>query len=130
MLVPCEIAVKCVAPVIRALVAKELMQNYNLKQSDVAKLLGTTQATVSNYMRKVRGKAIDVGEDEEILASVKEIARLLSLHEAFPRKFISKFCYICTAIRRKGYMCKLHKRLEIGASLEECDICLRKGRHP
>ena len=43
MSVPCEVAVKCVLPVIRAMVAKELKTVDGLRQVDVAKFLRVSQ---------------------------------------------------------------------------------------
>ena len=54
MLMPCEIVVKTVLPVMRAMVAKELIKVYNLKQVEVADLIGVTQAAVSQYVRGER----------------------------------------------------------------------------
>jgi predicted transcriptional regulator len=43
MLVPYEVAVKYVLPVVRAMTAKRLMAKHSLKQAEVAKLLGVSQ---------------------------------------------------------------------------------------
>jgi hypothetical protein len=43
MSVPCEVAVKCILPVVRAMVAKELMTIDGLRQVDVAKFLRVSQ---------------------------------------------------------------------------------------
>ena len=43
----CEVVVKYVLPVFRAMVAKELIVKYKLSQNEVAQKLGITQAAVS-----------------------------------------------------------------------------------
>ncbi len=46
MLSPCEMAVKIVLPVVRAMVANELVSERNFNQADAAKLLGVSQPAV------------------------------------------------------------------------------------
>ena len=70
MLTPCEVAVKCALPSVRAMVANELMTNHSLKQAEAAKLLGISQPAVSLYQQKLRGNSIDLGSDAEISAMV------------------------------------------------------------
>ena len=49
MLLPSEIEAKSLIPAVRAILAKKLIGEYSLKEEDVAKDLGITQAAVSNY---------------------------------------------------------------------------------
>ena len=51
MLLPSEIESKSLIPVVRAIMAKKLSGEYYLKEGDIAKLLGVTQAAISNYVR-------------------------------------------------------------------------------
>ena len=51
MLLPSEIEAKSLIPAVRAILAKKLIGEYSLKEEDVAKDLGITQAAVSNYDR-------------------------------------------------------------------------------
>ncbi|HVO85861.1 MAG TPA: transcriptional regulator, partial [Candidatus Eisenbacteria bacterium] len=78
MSVPCEVAVKCVLPVVRAMVAKELKSGNGLKQVDVAKLLKVSQPAISLYQRDMRGKAMDLEDDEEIQKLVLKMAEALA----------------------------------------------------
>ena len=57
MKTPCEIVVAKLLPNIRALVAIELDTNYDLRGKDIAQLVGTTEAAVSQYIHRVRGGA-------------------------------------------------------------------------
>ena len=75
MSVPCEVAVKCVLPVVRAMLAKELMAKYRLKQTKVAEMLRVSQPAVSLYCRKIRGRAIDLENDENIGNLVHNFAK-------------------------------------------------------
>jgi len=121
--VPCEVAVKCVLPVIRAMIAKRLVRDHGLKQVEAANLLGVSQPAISLYSRKLRGKAMDLEGEEEISAMVDEIARSLARKEISYRDFVMKFCDVCKAVRKKGLMCKLHKAFDPRIEVEKCKLC-------
>lgn len=124
MLVPCEVAVKCVLPAVRAMIAKELMMKHKLKQVETAKLLRVSQPAISLYFRKRRGKAIDLENESEISNLVENLAASLAKGSLSTKDFISAFCEICTKIREKGLMCKLHKAFDPTIDIEKCGICL------
>jgi predicted transcriptional regulator len=123
MLVPCEVAVKCVLPAIRAMIAEELMTKHKLKQVETAKLLGVSQPAISLYFRKRRGKAIDLQNERDITNLVENLAASLAKGNLPPKDFISMFCEICSTIRAKGLMCKLHKAFDPTIDIEKCGIC-------
>ena len=50
----CEIIGKYVLPIFRSMLSKELVQKYNLSQTQAAQKLGTTQAAVSQYLSSKR----------------------------------------------------------------------------
>jgi len=123
MLVPCEIAVKCLLPSVRAMIAKELMTKHGLKQAEAAKILGVSQPAISLYYRKIRGKAVDLENDVEVIKLIENLAVTLA-KGALPHKdFIPMFCEICRTIRAKGLMCKLHKTFDPEIDVEECELC-------
>jgi predicted transcriptional regulator len=124
MSVPCEIAVKCVLPSVRAITAKKLMTKHNLKQEQVAKLLGISQPAISLYCRRIRGKAIDLENDPAITALVENLAASLAEGNASRRDFIQSFCEICKAVRAKGLLCKLHKAFDPLIDTEKCKLCM------
>lgn len=123
MLVPCEVAVKCVLPVVRAMIAKELMTKYQLKQVEVAELLGVSQPAISLYFRKRRGKAINLENESDIVNLIENLAASLAKDNLPPKAFIVMFCEICRTIRAKGSMCKLHKIFDPAIDIEKCGIC-------
>ena len=124
MLVPCEVAVKCVLPAVRAMITRELMMKHKLKQVETAKLLGVSQPAISLYFRERRGKAIDLENESDIALLIEDLATLLAKGNSSPEDFISAFCEICTTIRKKGLMCKLHKVFDPTIDIEKCGICL------
>lgn len=124
MLFPCEVAVKCILPVVRAMIAKELMTKHKLKQVETAKLLGVSQPAISLYFRNRRGKAINLEDESDSARLIENLAASLAEGSLSPKDFISAFCEICTTIREKGLMCKLHKAFDPTMDIEKCGICL------
>ena len=123
MLTPCEVAVKCALPSVRAMVANELMTNHSLKQAEAAKLLGISQPAVSLYQQKLRGNSIDLGSDAEISAMVNQHAEALVSGTRTYEDLLLSFCEICRTIRSKGFMCKIHKAFDPAVDLDKCDFC-------
>jgi predicted transcriptional regulator len=105
------------------MLAKQLRQKYNLKQKEIGNLLGVTQAAVSQYMRKVRGIALDLDNNKEICKLVEEIATNLYVKKLSTPELVYLLCNICEVVRRKGMMCKLHKRIETSFVTKDCEIC-------
>jgi predicted transcriptional regulator len=123
MLTPCEVAVKCALPSVRAMVANELMTNHSLKQAEAAKLLGISQPAVSLYQQKLRGNSINLGSDAEISAMVNQHAEALVSGTRTYEDLLLSFCKICRTIRSKGFMCKIHKAFDPAVDLDKCDFC-------
>jgi len=55
MLLPAEIESKTLIPALRAILAKRLAEDYKIREDEISKMLGVTQAAVSNYIRGTRG---------------------------------------------------------------------------
>ena len=120
---PCEVAVKCVLPVIRAMLAKELMSTNRMKQKQVADILKVSQPAISLYVRKIRGRAISLENDEDIEELVRSVAAALAENKLSTRDMIPKYCEICKTIRAKGLLCKLHKAFDPTINIETCELC-------
>jgi predicted transcriptional regulator len=123
MLIPCEIAVKCVLPSVRAMIAKELAVKHKLKQTDIAKLLGVSQPAISLYYRKIRGKTINLENDPDIKKLIENFASSLAGRSLTHKDFIPMFCEICRTIRAKGLLCKMHKVFDPSIDIEKCELC-------
>ena len=73
MLLPSEIESKSLIPAVRAILAKVLVKEKGLKEEEVARLLGITQAAVSNYIRGTRGDVELISK----LSSFQQIMRMI-----------------------------------------------------
>jgi len=120
---PCEVAVKCVLPVIRAMLAKELMAKNRMKQTEVAEILSVSQPAISLYSRKVRGTAISLENDEDIGKLVRNVAAALAENKFSRQDMILMYCEICKMIRAKGLLCELHKAFDPTINIETCELC-------
>lgn len=123
MSVPCEVAVKCVLPVVRSMIAKELTTEYQLKQRETAELLAVSQPAISLYYRKIRGRAIDLENDRDIRSLVENMAKSLAEGKPSRRDLIPMYCEICRTIRAKGLLCKLHKAFDPAIDIDACGLC-------
>lgn len=121
MSVPCEAVVKSVAPALRAMVAKRLLDKYSLKQKETARLLGITQAAISKYVRRVRGKALDLESIPEIQTLIEKVADRLVDGKISRPQLVLALCEACTLVRNKGLICSLCRRKD--RALRNCSIC-------
>ena len=126
MIIPCEIASKSVIPALRAMVARELIEEYGLKQEQVAVRLGVTQAAVSKYRHQVRGEAVQLDSAPEVQTISKAIASMLS-QSPDPIAVSQKLCQACTDIRALGLMCETCHKVDPQWDVEHCTICF--GNH-
>ncbi|UCE74378.1 MAG: hypothetical protein JSV56_01380 [Methanomassiliicoccales archaeon] len=117
---PCEIVVNKVLPHIRADIVRILTQEYNMKQIEVSKRLGITQASVSQYLSSSRG-----GDTEfhRMFPEIEEHARAIADKIAAGEKKdaqVALICLMCSKIRKEDKFCDYHKDL---LELDSCGIC-------
>jgi hypothetical protein len=124
MLLPAEVEARLAIPILRAMIARRLIGEYKLKQEEAAKLLGVTQAAISNYMRGTRGSYQVWEKVEEVKKFADEIADML-VSNADMVKIVNKFNEACMYIRGNKLLCELHKRLEANIDTNSCDVCNR-----
>jgi len=122
LIIPCEVAAKSVIPALRAMVARELIAEYGMKQELVAERLGVTQAAVSKYRHQVRGEAINLEGAAEVRQISRDIASTL-VGDPSPLNVSRKFCQACTDIRALGLMCETCRKVDPSWDVEHCTIC-------
>lgn len=120
---PYEIVAKSALPALRAMVAKRLQEDYHMTQQQVAKCLGVTQASVSNYARKTRGMMVNLESDAVVANSADRIAKDLSIIEPDQRVALRSMTEVLDYIRFNHLMCTLHSDLEPGFQVEGCYAC-------
>jgi len=126
MLLPAEIESKLLIPAVRAILSKELVVEKGLKEDEVARMLGITQAAVSNYLRGTRGDNEIISKLtslNEIMSMIKEISADLSTNRAYTAKTLSKFIALCNYMRYSLIICDAHHSLERNIDEKVCEQC-------
>ncbi|HEX2306401.1 MAG TPA: transcriptional regulator [Nitrososphaeraceae archaeon] len=126
MLLPSEIESKLLIPAVRAILSKELVIEKRLKEEEVARLLGITQAAVSNYLRGTRGDNELISKLmslSEVMSMIKEIGDDLSTNRAYTAKTLSKFIALCNYMRYSLIICDAHHSLERNIDEKVCEQC-------
>ncbi len=126
MLLPAEIESKTLIPALRAILSKQLSQKYNIHEDEISKMLGVTQAAVSNYIRGTRGdpKLIEklMGE-KQVTKMLTDICDNLSSDKAYTPASLSKFIGLCNYIKSSLLICDIHHNLESNIDDEVCKEC-------
>jgi uncharacterized protein len=120
---PYEIVAKSALPALRAMVAKRLQEEFHLTQQQVAKRLGVTQASISNYARKTRGMMVNLESDTTVARAADRIAKELSSEHPDNREALRSMTEVLDYIRFNRLMCALHGDLEPGFPTEGCYAC-------
>jgi predicted transcriptional regulator len=126
MLLPSEIEAKSLIPAVRAILAKKLIKEYSLKEEDVAKVLGITQAAVSNYVRGTRGDMELISKLEsvrEVMRMIDDIAEDLSTNKAYTPSTLAKFIGLCNYMRYTLIICDVHHSIESNIDEQICEQC-------
>lgn len=96
----CEAIGKFAVPLFRSLVAKELINTYNLTQVEAAHRLGTTQAAISQYVNSKRASkgAEQLGDIvPKIQAMASETAKRIANKEVTSDEVTVDFCKLCAS---------------------------------
>jgi uncharacterized protein len=133
MLLPAEIESKSLIPALRAILAKKLAEQHKIREDEISKMLGVTQAAVSNYIRGTRGdpKLISqLSSQKQIIEMINEISENLASNKAYTPASLSKFIGLCNYIKSSLLICDIHHNLESDideAICKECETMLLKG---
>lgn len=120
---------RSVVPAVKALMAKELVEQHGLKQDHVAQVLGISQSAVSKYSRKVRGSVIEADKLEEVQPLITNMTVMLMDGEHQRAEFLQLFCMTCAVIRKSGIVCRFCKKSDPKIKIEECCFCFRLNPH-
>lgn len=133
MLLPAEIESKTLIPALRAILAKKLAEEHNIREDEISKMLGVTQAAISNYIRGTRGdpKLIEkLAADEQVSIMIKELSERLASDMAYTPSSLARFISLCNYIKSSLLICEIHHNLESNideAICKECENMLLKG---
>ena len=126
MLLPSEFEAKSLILAIRAILAKKLINEYKMKEEVVAKVLGVTQAAISNYIRGTRGDTELINKLSsipEVIGKVDDIAQDLVANKAYTPRTMSKFVELCNFMRYSFIICDVHHKIEANIDEQVCELC-------
>jgi predicted transcriptional regulator len=133
MLLPAEIESKTLIPALRAILAKKLAEDHNVREEEISKMLGVTQAAISNYIRGTRGDPALIAKllsEEQVSTLINELTENLSSDMAYTPSSLSKFIGLCNYIKSSLLICEIHHNLESNIDekvCKECENMLLKG---
>ena len=123
MLLPAEIESKSLIPALRAILAKQLAKKHLIHEDQISKMLGVTQAAVSNYIRGTRGdpKLIEkLLAEKQVSEMILDISDNLASDRAYTPSSLSKFIGLCNYIKTSLLICDIHHNLESNLDDEVC----------
>jgi hypothetical protein len=126
MLLPSEIESKSLIPAVRAIIAKKLSAEHSLKEDKIAKLLGVTQAAVSNYVRGTRGDiqlVEKLGSIPEVMRMIDDITKDIAVNNTFGASSMAKYIGLFNYIRQSLLICDVHHALEKDIDEGVCKAC-------
>lgn len=133
LLLPAEIESKTLIPALRAILAKKLAEEHKIREDEISKMLGVTQAAISNYIRGTRGdpKLIEkLAADEQVAIMIKDLSERLASDMAYTPSSLARFISLCNYIKSSLLICEIHHNLESNideAVCKECENMLLKG---
>ncbi len=133
MLLPAEIESKTLIPALRAILAKKLALDHKIREDEISKMLGVTQAAVSNYIRGTRGDPILIQKllaEEQVSKLINDLSDDLASDMAYTPSSLSKFIGLCNYIKSSLLICDIHHKLETDIDekiCKECENMLLKG---
>jgi hypothetical protein len=133
MLLPAEIESKTLIPALRAILAKKLAEEHDIREDEISKMLGVTQAAISNYIRGTRGDPALIAKllaEKQVSQLIDELCDHLSSDLAYTPSSLSKFIGLCNYIKSSLLICEIHHNLESNIDeqiCKECENMLLKG---
>jgi len=133
MLLPAEIESKTLIPALRAILAKKLAEEHSIREDEISKMLGVTQAAISNYIRGTRGDPSLIAKllaEKQVAVMIDELSDSLSSDMAYTPSSLSKFIGLCNYIKSSLLICEIHHNLESNIDeqvCKECENMLLKG---
>ncbi len=133
MLLPAEIESKTLIPALRAILAKKLALDHKIREDEISKMLGVTQAAISNYIRGTRGNPSLIAKlmaEEQVAKMINELSESLASDMAYTPSSLSRFIGLCNYIKSSLLICDIHHNLETDIDeqvCKECENMLLKG---
>ena len=120
---PQEIEVRYILPAIRRELARIFIEVNNLSQKDAARVLGLTEAAVSQYQHYKRAK--EVVFSDNVVDEIKKSAKKILENEKNKQMVVAEMYRISNLTTVKHILCDLHRAQS--KELTNCNICFDEG---
>ena len=119
---PQEIEVRYILPAIRRELARIFIEDHKFSQKEAAKILGLTEAAISQYQHYKRAKEVVFSDavTDEIRKSAERI-----LAEKSKQRLIAEMYRKSNLTTVKQILCDLHRSQS--KELENCNVCFEEG---
>ncbi len=116
---PQEIEVWYLLPALRRELVKVFAKEHKLSQKESAKILGITEAAVSQYLNEKRGTEYQFTQTEQLI--IKKTAEQMILDKT---QVMKQMYALCVAFRGSKTICDIHRKHDQSVS-SNCDICCK-----
>jgi len=100
---PCETIILEYLPVVRAIMAKRMIEKYGLSQKQAAEKLGISQPAVSQYKKELRGYKADlIKNNANALKIIEDLTKRVAYGEITQEQAGLEFCELCKQLRENG----------------------------
>lgn len=120
MMIPCEVVVWYVLPMIRKELAAELVHEHSMSQSEVARRFGLTEAAISQYIRKKRGDCSEIELSPSYPVFMKHVKQSAARIADEETVFENEVCRLCNIVRTSGLLAEIYE-MHVGEPLSTCE---------
>ncbi|MHB8584441.1 MAG: thiamine-phosphate synthase family protein [Thermoplasmatota archaeon] len=129
MLLPDEIVSERVAPTLRALLARALIER-GLSQTQTAHKLGVTQSAVSKSTKREVRLEPTIVRDPRVTATIARLSGDLASDRLSPLEGLAELMSLVRVLETRGPICALHEKAMPSIAGLGCDLCIRLAGSP
>ena len=116
---PQEIEVRYILPAIRRELARIFIQEHKLNQKEAAKMLGLTEAAISQYQHSKRAK--EVVFSEAVVEEIRKSADRILADNNRRQRLMAEMIRISSLTKVRQVLCDIHKAQS--KDLKHCNVC-------
>lgn len=122
---PQDIEVRYILPAIRRELARILIQEHKLSQKEAARILGLTEAAVSQYRHSKRAK--EAVFSDKVVGEIKASADKILAEKDNKQSLVAEMYRISSLAMVRRVLCSIHRSQS--KDLGNCNVCFR-GHQP
>ena len=123
---PQEIEVRYILPAIRRELTRVFVAEHNLSQKEAAKIMGLTEAAISQYRHDKRAKGIVFSSN--VVNEIRNSAKKVLAEKNNKQRLIAEIYRISGLANVRQILCDIHRSQS--KDLEHCNICFDEGLIP